>query len=115
MEEWKLETEPTPSDWDVCHGGESAVQVRMPSKVLKDIWKEVHRKIDVCGTALNNQPIRKDACDIEAWTDLSKTAKASTFWWSCSHGRWIGHGSPTCRRLEVGRSTGRSKIQVYGW
>ena len=114
MEEWKLSTEPTPSDGDVCHGGENAVQVKMPSMVWKDIWKEVHHKIDVCSTSLNSRPIRRDVCDIETWTGLSKTARTSTFWWSCGHGRWSGHGSPTCRRLKVVRSGGRSKIHVDG-
>ena len=89
--------------------------MRMPSKVWKDIWKAVHHKIDVCGTALSNQPSRKDACNIEAWTDLSKTARTSTFWWSCSHGRWSGLGSPTCRRLRGVRSGDRSKIQFDRW
>ena len=115
MEEWKLGTEQNQSDWDDCHGCVSAGPARMPSRVLRDIWKAVHHKIDVCSTALNSRPIRRDVCDIETWTGLSKTARTSTFWWSCGHGRWSGHGSPTCRRLKVVRSDGRSKIQVDGW
>ena len=114
MEEWKLGTEQNQSDWDDCHGCVSAGPARMPSRVLRDIWKAVHHKIDVCSTALNSRPIRRDVCDIETWTGLSKTAGTSTFWWSCGHGRWSGHGSPTCRRLKVVRSDGRSKVQVDG-
>ena len=115
MEEWKHGTEQNQSNWDDCHGCVSAVPARMPSKVLRDIWKAVHHKIDVCSTALNSRPIRRDVCDIETWTGLSKTARTSTFWWSCGHGRWSGPRSSTCRRWTVVRSDGRSKVQVDGY
>ena len=112
MEEWKLGTERNQSDWDDCPGCGSAVPASMPSKALKDTWKAVHHKIDVCSVALNSRPIRRDACNIETWTGLSKTARTSTFLWSCGQGRWSSHGSPTCRKLKVVRSDGHAKIEV---
>ena len=112
MEEWKLGTERNQSDLDDCPGCGSAVPASMPSKALKDTWKAVHHKIDVCSVALNSQSIRRDACNIETWTGLSKTAKTSTFWWSRSQGRWSSHDSPTCRKLKVVRSDGHAKMEV---
>ena len=112
MEEWKFGIELNQSDWDDCPGCRSASPASMPSEALKDTWKAVHHKIDVCSVALSNRSIQRDACNIETWTGLSKTAKASTFWWSRSQGRWNSLGSPTCRELKVVRSDGHAKMEV---
>ena len=53
MEEWKLGSERNQSDWDDCPGCGSAAPASMPSKALKDTWKAVHHKIDVCSVALS--------------------------------------------------------------
>ena len=112
MEEWKLWIELSQSDWDDCPGCGNAYQASMPSEALKDTWKVVHHKIDVCSVALSNQSIRRDGCNIETWTGPSKTAKASTFWWSRSQGMKNSLGSPTCRKLKVVRSDGHAKMEV---
>ena len=112
MEEWKLENERNQSDWDDCPGCGSVVPVSMPSRALKDTWTAVHHKTDVCSVALSSRPIRRDACNIETWTGLSKTARTSTFCRSFDQDRWNSHDTPTCRKLKVGRSDSRARMEV---
>ena len=84
----------------------------MPSGASRDTWKVVHHKIDVCDVAWSNQSIRKDGCNIETWTDLSKTAKTSTCWWSRSQGMMSSLGSLNVLKLKVVRSEGHAKMEV---
>ena len=112
MEEWKFENKRNQSDWDDCSGCGSVVPVSMPSRALKDTWTAVLHKTDVCSGALSSRPIRRDACNIETWTGLSKTARTSPFFWDFDQDRWSSHDTPTCRKLKVGRSDSRARMEV---